>query len=145
MTGFPWCKNLWTFYLFCIIVFLGSIHVCCVNSFVLSVSSHTWVLQEQWRIQGRGWEAQAPLVLNQTEAQRAKKFFFWTTPQTPTHHHHPLISGSEWLGKGLDLPLRKLCCNWPTELLLIQTLTGLIESVCINGVSVLGGLNWEKM
>ena len=62
MTGFPWCKNLWTFYLFS--------RFYCVNSFVLFVSSHTWVLQEQWLIQGRGWGAQAPLVLNQTEAQR---------------------------------------------------------------------------
>ena len=47
----------------------------------------------QWRIQGRG----RPLVLDQTNAQRAKKTFFLETgPPAP-------------LSKGLDDSVHKLC------------------------------------
>ena len=57
---------------------------------------------------GEGPGGPAPLLLDQTDAQRAEKHFFWDRP--------PLISGSGWsppphlLSEGLDPPLPQFQC-----------------------------------
>ena len=143
MTSFPWCKNLSTFYLFCVIVFLGSILLTPLY-FLFQVTLEFY--RSISRSRGGAWGVQAPpYFLDQTGAQRAKKNIFG---------HLPLISGSGWLPTPPPPHYLKVWVHhWgscavtePLQSNPVDTDTGgVIESVRINWVSVLSRLNWEKM